>query len=237
VKIVSSLVLSLLFGSLLFAAGRPRLQSPIESISRELLSNFATGHFEAVTRDFNEELRQMVTPEVLARVKTDIESKAGTFLTVKESHEKLEGGFRVVELIARYTKYPVSVVVVFDALDRVGSVRFNPMLPDPPDPALTAVTREMLTNFVAGRFEEVTKPFHPDMRIRLTPEELSRMSSSVAQTFGTFQSAGDVRQSVERGYKILDLKVSYSKGLVDFSATFDMQGRVCALQIAPYRAN
>ena len=236
-KIVASLVITL-FATALFAAGpRPRLQSPIESVSRELLSNFATGHFEAVTKDFNDELRPMVTPEVLARVKGDLDAKAGMFLSVKEVHEKLQGGFRVIELIARYTKSPVSVVVVFDALDRVGAVYFNPIAPPPPDPALEASAREMIANFVAGRFDDAVKPLSPEFRLRLTPQDLSKIGANVNQIFGAFESVAGVRQLEERGYKILDFKLSYEKGPVDFCVTFDPQGRVGALLVAPYREN
>jgi hypothetical protein len=233
VKIVASLVLTVLFAP----GPRPRLQSPIESVSRELLGNFATGHFDAVTKDFNDELRPMVTPEVLARVKADLEGKAGTFLSVKEVHEKLQGGFRVIELIARFTKSPVSVVVVFDALDRVGAVYFNPIAPPPPDAALEASAREMIANFVAGRFDDAAKPLSPEFRLRLTPQDLSKIAANLNQIFGTFESVASVRQHEERGYKILDFKLSYSKGPVGFFVTFDPQGRIGALLVAPYREN
>jgi len=237
VKLVLSLVLATLFSTALFAAGRPRLQSPIESISRELLANFAAGHFEAVTKDFNEDLRPMVTPAVLARVKSDLDANAGTFLFVKDAHEKLEGGFRVVELNARFTKLPVSVVVVFDAIDRIGSVRFNPIAPPPPDPALEASGREMIANFVAGRFDDALKPLNPEFRVRFSPQDLAKIAANVSQIFGTFQSVEGVRQFVEKGYKILDFKLAYTKGPVEFSITFDFQGRVGALLIAPYKDN
>ena len=230
-KIVASLVLTALFA----VGPRPRLQSPIESVSRELLGNFAAGHFDAVTKDFNDDLRPMVTPAILAQVKADLEAKAGTFLSVKEVHERLQGGFRVIELVARFSKAPVSVIVVFDALDRVGSVNFNPIVAPPPDPALEASAREMIANFVAGRFGDAVKPLSPEFRLRLAPQELSKIAANVSQIFGTFVSVDAVRQHEERGYKILNFKLSYSKGLVGYSVTFDPQGRIGALQIAPYR--
>lgn len=237
VKLVLSLVLTTLFATALFSAGRPRLQSPIESISRELLANFAAGHFEAATKDFNDDLRPMVTPAILAQVKSDLDAKAGTYLFVKDAHEKLEGGFRVVELTARFTKASVSVVVVFDAIDRIGSVHFNPIAPPPPDPALEAAAREMIANFVAGRFDDAVKPLSPEFRVRLAPQDLGKIAANVNQIFGAFESVAGVRQYVEKGYKILDFKLLYTKGPVEFSVTFDFQGRVGALQIAPYKDN
>jgi regulator of sirC expression with transglutaminase-like and TPR domain len=230
VKLVTSLVLSVLFA----VSHRPRLQSPIESISRELLTNFANGNLQAVTKDFNDQLRPLATPEILAQVKNNLESKAGTFLSVTEAHESLQAGSRVIELTARYSKYPVSVVVVFDMLDRIQSVYFNPILPEAPDPTLEAVTKEMATNFVAGKFEDLAKPFHPEMRVKLTPQELANIATNVKQIFGTYQSVKDVKQRVERGYRIIDLVLNYTNGPVAFRASFDPQGRVCALQIAPY---
>ena len=101
---------------------------------------------------------------------------------------------------------------------------------------MTELTQRMLTNFVAGRFEDVSKPFHPDMRLKLTPQDMAGISANVTQIFGTFQSVTEVRQQVEKGYKIIEVIAAYTKAPVVFRATFDAQGRVCAMQIAPFVA-
>lgn len=222
----------------LFAAGgRPRLQSPIESSARELLTNFALGRFEAATVDFNDELRPVVTPALLAEIKAQLDRQAGSFVQINEAHERQQqGAVRAIELIARFSKCSVSVVVVFDLFDRIRSVYFNPILAPPVDPGLEAAARELLANFVAGRFEDTAKPFDPNMRAQLPPATLASLAANIAETFGTFQSVTAVHQTDdEKIYKIIDLTVSFTKGPVAFRVAFDAQHRVAALNIAPYK--
>jgi hypothetical protein len=132
VKIIASILLTTLFAT----GPRDPRQSPIEATARDLLSNFTAGRFEAATKDFNDDLRPMVTQEVLARVKQQLEQSVGTFVVVKEVHPLRRDGLRAIELVSAFTKGAVSVVVVFDVLDRIGAVYFNPILPPAGDPAL-----------------------------------------------------------------------------------------------------
>lgn len=203
-------------------------------MSRELLTNFASGRFEAATKDFNDDLRPMVTPEVLARVKSQLDQQVGGFVIVKEVHQERQEGFRGIELVATFTKAPLSVVVVFDALDRIGAVYFNPMPAPPVDPALEAVSRELLANFVARRFEEAVKPFDTNMRAQLSPIGLAKLATNIAATFGTFQSVTEVHQRPDKIFRIIDLTLSYTKGPVAFRVAFDSHGRVAALNISPF---
>lgn len=230
-KIVASLLLTAFFA----AGHRPQLQTPIEGISRELLANFAAGRFEAATKDFNDTLRPMVTAKVLAQVKARLDEQAGTFWMVKEAHQRYQDGFRSVELLAKFEKYPVSVVVVFDSFDRVGAVYFNPILPPPVDPVLEARARELLSNFTAGRFDEAVKPFDPTMRAQLPPAKLATLAADIANVYGIFQSVTEVHQRTEKNYQIIDLTLSYTKSPAAFRVAFDGEGRVTALHISPYR--
>jgi Protein of unknown function (DUF3887) len=229
VKIVASLLLTTLF------AIRPqtRLQSPIESTARSLLTNFASGRFDVATSDFNNDLRPIVTPAVLAQVKAQLDQQVGMFYVVKEAHPRIVDGFRAIELIAKFEKAPVSVVVVFDPLDRVGAVYFNPILEPAVDPALEAVAREVLTNFTVGRYDDAVKPFDPEMRRQLSPAKMAGLAASVADRFGTFVSVTEVHQKLET-FRIIDMVLSYTKAPVAYRVTFDGQGRVTALRIAPY---
>jgi hypothetical protein len=229
VKLVASLLLTTLF------AIRPqtRLQSPIESTARSLLTNFVSGRFDAATTDFNDELRPIVTPAILAEVKARLDQQVGSFYMVKEAHPRVLDGFRAIELIARFEKAPVSVVVVFDPLDRVGAVYFNPILAPAVDPALEAVAREVLTNFTAGRYDDAVKPFDAEMRKQLSPEKMAGLAANVSDRFGTFHSVIEVHQRLET-YRIIDMVLSYTKAAVSYRVTFDAQGKVTALRIAPY---
>jgi hypothetical protein len=230
VKILASLLLTTLFA----VSPRPHLQSPIESAARELLTNFAAGRFDAATAGFNDTLKPIVTPEVLAQVKARLDQQVGQFYLVKEAHQGTKDGFRTIELLARYQKGSVSVVVVFDALDRIGAVYFNPVLPPPVDPALEAVAREVLTNFTAGRFDDAVKPFNAEMAAQLTPAAMARLAENIAQVYGTFRSVTEVRQRTDKVYRVIELSLSYTKAPATFRVAFDSGNRVAAMRISPY---
>ena len=231
VKIIASLLLTTLFA----ISPKPRLQSPLESTARDLLREFVAGRFDAVTRDFNDDLRLIVTPKLLAGVKADLDTQAGTFMLVKEVHQRTEQGLRAIELISRFSKSSVSVIVVFDAMDRVEAVHFNPVLAPPPDPILEAAARSLLANFVAGKFDDVFKTFDPNMRTQLPPERLAELSGNIARVFGTFRSVTEIHQGIEKPYTVIDMTLAYTNAPVTFRAAFDAGNRVVALHIQPYR--
>ena len=228
-KIVASLLLTTLFA----VSRKPQLQSPIESTARTMLTSFASGQFEAATRDFNDELRPMVTPAVLASVKAQLDQQVGAFYLVKEAHQRTQDGFRTIELIAKFEKGSVAVVVVFDLFDRIGAVHFNPILATAVDPALEAIAREILTNFTAGRYDEAAKHFNADMRAQLSPAAMAKLAASVTEIFGTFRSVTAVHQRLDKSNRVIDLTLSYSKGSVAFQVAFDSHNLVTFLQVAP----
>jgi len=202
-----------------------------------MLTNFAAGRFQAATIDFNDELRPVVTPALLAETKAQLDQQAGAFVQITEAHARQQqGGLREIELIARFTKCSVAVVVVFDVLDRIRSVYFNPILAPPVDPVLEAAARELLANFVAGRFDDAAKPFDANMRAQLPPAKLAELSANIANTFGTFHSVTAVHQTTNGTiYQIIDLTLSFTKSPVTFRVAFDAQHRVAALNITPYK--
>jgi hypothetical protein len=229
VKIVASLLLTALFA----AGTRPKLQSPIESTARMFLSNFAAGRFADATRDFNDGLRPVVTTAMLADMKKQFDQQAGVFLSVAEVHQRRRNGNRAIELVARYSKSPVSVVVVFDQLDRIASIYANPLAPPAADPALESATRALLANFVAGRYDEAAKAFDDTMRKQLPPSALANLATSVADTFGTYQSVTGVKQSANPPYRVIEMTLAYTQRAVSFRVAFDLKDRVAALQISP----
>jgi hypothetical protein len=226
VKIIASVLLTALFA----AGPRPKLQSPIESTARLFLSNFAAGRFEAATRDFNDDLRPVVTIATLAELKKQFDERAGVFLSVTEARQRRQEGFRAIELIARFSKSPVSVVVVFDQLDRIASINANPI---GPEPALESAARALLANFIAARYDDVGKAFDDTMSKQLPPAALANLATSVADTFGTYQSVNAVKQDANPPYRVIEMSLAYTKRPVSFRVAFDLQNRVAALQIAP----
>jgi hypothetical protein len=231
VKIVASLLLTTLFA----AGPRAPFQSPLESTARELLTNFVAGRFEAATMDFNDDLRPIVTPAILADVKSQLDREVGRFSLVKEAHQRQKDTFQAIELIARFEKAPVSVFVVFDPFGKVGAVYFNPIMPPVVDPALETVAREMLTNFLAGRYDDAAKPFDSKMRQELPPSGMGQLAGNIAGVFGTFRSVKEARQQVDQDNRIVDLILDYTKAPVDFRVTFDAQSRVTALRVGPFK--
>jgi hypothetical protein len=226
VKIIASRLLTALFA----VGPRPKLETPIETTARAFLSNFATGRFVDATRDFNDDLRPVVTVAMLADLKKEFDQKAGVYLSVKEVHQLREDGSRAIELIAQFSKAPVSMVVVFDQLDRIASIHASPI---GAEPALESAARALLANFVAGRFDEVEKSFDDTMRKQLPASAMGQLAASVAETFGTFQAVNDVKQRSTPPYRVIDLTLAYTKRPVAFHVAFDLQNRVSALQIAP----
>jgi Protein of unknown function (DUF3887) len=231
VKIIASLLLTALFA----INPKVRPQSPIEQTARELLINFAAGRFEAASIDFNDALRPIVTPAVLAGVKEQCDRQVGAFQFVTEVHQGREDGFRVVELIAKFERSPVSVRVVFDNFDRVGGVHINPIAPPPVEPALEASARELLTNIVAGHFDEAGRHFDDTMRAQLPPAGLVELSRKIANTYGTFRSVSEVHQRFDKTYRIIDVIAVCDKMPIAFRVAFDAQDRIAAVHISPYK--
>ena len=194
------------------------------------LWNFGAGGFEMATRDFSDDLRPVVTTAMLADLKKQFDQQAGVFLSVTEVHQRRQEGFRAIELIARFSKSPVSVVVVFDPLDRIAAINANPI---GPEPALEAAARALLANFIAARYDEAVKAFDDTMRKQLPPPALADLATSVADTFGTYQSVTGVKQNANPPYRVIELTLAYTKRGVSFRVAFDLQNRVAALQISP----
>jgi hypothetical protein len=229
VKLIASLLLTTLFA----AGPRPKLQTPIESTARMFLTNFAAGRLDDATRDFNDDLRPVVTKAMLADLKKQFDNQAGVFLSVTEVHQKTQQGMRAIELIARFSKSPVSVVVLFDPFDRIASIYANPIGPPPVEPALESAARALLENFVAARYDEVGKAFDDIMRKQLPPPALANLATSVADTFGDYKSVTAIKQSANPPYRVIEMTLTYTKQPVSFRVAFDLKDRISSLQIAP----
>jgi hypothetical protein len=130
----------------------------------------------------------------------------------------------------------VSVVVVFDQLDRIASIHATPLAAPPAEPALESAARALLANFVAAHYDDVNKAFDDTMRRQLPPSALVSLAASVDETFGTYQSVTSVKQSAHPPYRIIEMTLAYTKRPVSFRVAFDLQNRVSALQIAPAAA-
>ena len=229
------MILSLLLTILTAASRGDPSQYIREAKARELVTNFAAGRFDAVTKDFNDSLRSALQPGTLATLKQQVEAKAGAFRFVRQVHAGREkNGFNSVELIAEHAKAEVAVRVVFDGTLHIGAVYMNPVVQEV-DPKLEAVARELHTNFLAGRFGLARAPFDDDMLAQLTPAKLEQLRQQVDSEFGAFRSITDVREIKDRGVVVIDLIAACEKMPMLFRVVFDSQEKISGLKIAPFR--
>jgi hypothetical protein len=231
VKVLASLLITALFA--LNVKPKVSLPSPQEQTAREMLANFNAGSFVAAAAEFNDDLRPQITPALLARVKDDINTKMGTFQTVTAVHHLTQDGFRVVELIAKFEKGSVSVRVMFDMTNKIGAVYFNPILPPPVDKELEAMSRELLANIEAGKFDDAAKHFDDTMRKQLSPPNLADLQGKLMTAFGKVQSITEVRQRIEAPYRIIDVIAVCDHSPLAFRVAFDAANRIAAVHISP----
>ncbi len=224
---------SMLFGSLLAAQGAPRVPVKIESIARDLVSNFTSSRFQAATREFNEELAVVVTPAVLAEQKRIVEGQVGVFRSITSVRQYLHEDFRVVELTCKFDRDSVSFRVVFDHYSRIGAVFIDPVLKPKVEPELEAIAREFLTNFAAGRFELATKGFDPTMRTQLTPAKLAEMGKSISTSFGNLRSVDEVQQASDDKLRAITLVTSFDRSPVEVRLVFNVDGKIAGLKMGP----
>jgi len=215
---------------------RARVPFPaqLEASARAMLKAFNAEHFDEASKDFNDSMRATVSTSLLADMKTQIEAQVGRYESIAEVNEKHADGFRVIELIARYEKSPVSVRFVFDAADRIGAAYFDP-LPEPPvDPELETLARELLAKFTARDFDTVVAKFRPALRAQLPASRVEKLSGDVAKRFGTFRSIEKVRQiNGNKGLTTIELMTTYSNEPSRVWIVFDSYRRVAGLHIGP----
>jgi hypothetical protein len=229
VKIVTPLLLVALF----VTNPRAMFRSPRETVAREFVTNFAAGRLEAATKDFNEAMRATVTLPTLAELKQQIDEQVGPFVAVTDVWQGNDNGFPVIGLTCQYEKFPVSVRVSFDVNDRVAAIHANPIVPLPVASDLEAEARELLANFNAGLFNNVSRHFDTAMRAQLTPSKLAELHNKVTWRYGAFRSVTEVRQREERGLTAIELSTTFDKAPVMVRVVFDSKRRVAGLKIEP----
>ncbi len=232
-------LVSLCLGSLLAArpvppvAPVPRVPVKIETIARDLVTNFNARRFAAATREFNESLAQVVTPAVLAEQKTIIDSQVGAFLSITSAREYRHDDFPVVELTCRHERASIAFRVVFDHYNRIGAIFTDPVVAPKVDAELEAAAREFLKNFAAGEFEKATKGFNPSMRTQLTPAKLAELGQSIASRFGKFRSVDEVSQASDEKLRAVTISASFDKSPVEVRLVFSVDGAIAGLRIGP----
>jgi len=241
VKILVSLLLPVLFAfPPVFKPGPKvpvQVQSPQESAARAVLANINAGRFEAATKDFDAAMKTTVPPSLLAEMKKQFDQELGTFQLVTGATTQVENGLPTVELMVRYSKSLAAFKVAFDETGRISSVYFNRIVPDAVDPALEATARELLADFVAGRFDDARKNFNSTLTALMTPAALADMSKQVGDVFGTFHTVTGVLQRNGKDFRAIELTTVYDEGRVLALVIFDKTGHVSGMRISPWKAH
>jgi hypothetical protein len=208
------------------------LHVPLETKARELVANLSAGKFDAVTKDFNEDMLATATPQVLAEQKQILENAVGRFRGITAAHEYRQDGFRTVDVTCRYEKLPAVFHITFDDHDRIGAVRFTPVETPKVDPALEATAREFLTNFTAGNFEAASSRFDLTMQRQLPPTQLAELAKTITTRHGAFRSVTQVSAAVDGTYRVIILTTAHDVP-VEVRIVFDPQGAIAGLRIGP----
>jgi hypothetical protein len=223
---IASILLALLFA----VSAAPA--SHIERVARELLDNFNAGRFDAASKDFNNTLRAKVTPQLLDEMKKELNAETGQFRSIEDVRERRINGQRVIDMMLRYDKSLVAFRTAFDGFDGVASVYFTQIKADP---VLEATSRSLLDAFVASDLDKTSKDFNATLRNQLTRDRLAELRANVAASYGAFKSVADVSQRLWNGYRVIDLTTMWEKNTITVSVTFDADGKVGGLFMAPQK--
>jgi hypothetical protein len=86
--------------------------------------------------------------------------------------------------------------------------------------------RQILGDFLEGRFQEVQASFGEPMRARASLELLRTLRARLERRFGAFLEIGTPRIVVRYGLTIVDLPLALERGDVRDRTTFDVDGKV-----------
>lgn len=225
---LTSLLLSILL------AIRPTPTRPVQEIAaRQMFGSFVAGRFEEASRDFNETMRATAPPSVLATMKKQMEQEVGAFQHITAVHKRNQDGFPAIEIVAKYEKAPVAVVVAFDGSNRIGAVTMHPIPPEPVTPELETAARELLANFTAKKFTAMGARFDATMQSQLPPARLAGLYQDVAGVFGAFRGVSAVKQETAQQFRVIDMTASYERQAATVRVVFDKEGKVAGLYISP----
>jgi hypothetical protein len=216
-----------------FLAVVANVDPKLEATSRAVVVNLIAGHFDEVTKSFNDDFRHVATPQLLAGIKADINSQMGAFHGIRSVRQLLEEGHQIIEVTCDFEKNPVVFRVVFDGRGYVGSVFANPYVPLKIDPALDAVAQELFRNFEADQYDLLARRFDVAMRKQLTRAKFEQVRTAVYQQFGSFRSMISVHQEIEGEYRVVTAVAQYETVPVEMRVTFNGDGEISGLRIGP----
>jgi hypothetical protein len=205
--------------------------SPMQTMARRFLVNFAANRLDTAARDFNEQMKATVTPEVLANFKQQFDRDLGPFLSIAAVKESTDGTFPVVELTARFEKGPALVQITFDDAGKIGALHFD-RVPDH-DAELERIAREVFAAFNNRRFDDVGKRFDTKMSVQLPPAALESLYRDVTGVYGQLKSVGEARYAMQGELHVVKLSAEFEKMPMLFEIVFNNARRVVGWSFRP----
>lgn len=218
-----------------FLAVLSKTDPRLEATARDIVTHLIAGDFAAVTQPFNDDFRKIATPELLAGVRNDLAAQAGAYRGVKSVRQLLENARPVVELTVDFEKSAVIFRVSFDEGGRVSSVVANPYVAPKIDPALTAAAVEIFRAFTTDRYDVFSRRFDATMRKQLTLGRFQQVRTSIETQFGSVGAVKNVEQTIDGDYRIVSIIAQYEVMPVEMRVTFNRQGEVAGVWVAPKR--
>jgi hypothetical protein len=86
--------------------------------------------------------------------------------------------------------------------------------------------RQLIDEFLAGRFEKVRTPFGERMRERVSLELLTNLRARLERRFGALLEIGTAKVMIRHGLTVVDLLLALDRGDVRARITFDVDGQV-----------
>jgi hypothetical protein len=223
--LVSVLVLSLAVSA---SAAVP---SPMQTMARRFLINFAANRLDAAVRDFNEQMKATVTSEVLTNFKQQFDRDLGPFLSITAVQESSDGTFPVVELTGHFEKGSALVQVTFDANGKIGALHFD-RVPDH-NADLERIAREVFAAFNNRRFDDIGKHFDTKMSVQLPPAGLESLYRDVTGVYGKLKSVGEAQYAMQGDLHVVKLSAEYEKMPMLFEIVFNNTRRVVGWSFRP----
>jgi Protein of unknown function (DUF3887) len=224
-RLVPALVLSLAVSA---SAAVP---SPMQTMARRFLLNFAANRLDAAARDFNEQMKATVTAEVLTNFKQQFDRDLGPFMSVTAVRESSDGTFPIVELTARFEKASALVQVTFDGTGKIGALHFD-RVPDH-NADLERIAREVFAAFNNRRFDDIGKHFDTKMSVQLPTPALESLYRDVTGVYGKLKSMGEAKYSMQGDLHVVKLSAEYERMPMLFEIVFNNARRVVGWSFRP----
>lgn len=98
---------------------------------------------------------------------------------------------------------------------------------------LTVRATAVLDSIAAGRFDEATGSFAPDLKAKLTAKTLADVWLRIQQQAGSFKQFGTAAMTHEGANDIVTVPASFANATLNARVVYDQSGRVAGLFFGP----